>query len=150
MNDAHLKCKIIARNRVNQAILDIAPVMRGALAPFVGQKICKVDGSLLQKVRNALPEPPNTVSVFAYYTTGNGYTLRAGFRASQSVPGEGTQYAEADAYLGDIQDGVLIKIYPSASYRTDYELAEVKSLQEQLKAAQRTVSTVQSQLSAII
>lgn len=150
MNIENMEAKVKARNQVNEAIMALSPYMRAAVEQFLGQKISKADGTLLKKVAEALPVCPNTPKLFAYYTLGNGYSLRACFRAAVTVTGGGTQYAEADTYLCDVTDGFATKMYPNPTYRKDFTVQEVLGLKRALAAARDTVSNIESQLTAII
>lgn len=152
MSPEMIQAKVNARNSVNAALLQRASAMRDALIPFVGQKILKTTGELLKKVADALPKTQSTADLLIYYTTGSGYSLRACFRACNFTSGFNA-YAEADAYLCDIENGVLKAIYPNETlqtHRTNYTADEVNYLQNEIKATKATLSKLESRLTQII
>lgn len=148
------RTQVLARNLLNLAILDWVPAMRQALAPFIGQKICKVDGTLLKKVHEVLPPSVHDIKLQIYYSTGAGYSLTAGFKVGVYC-GEnqyGWRYAEATVYLCDLANGVMSRLYnfEPLNYRTDYTLDEVLSLQGSLRTAKEQVSEYQMKLDQIL
>lgn len=146
-----LLAKVSARNLVNAEIVRRAPAMFTALAPLVGQKILKADGTFFKKFESVLPVLPGTVELHAYYTAGH-YSLRACFRACVRSDDGCTAYAEADVYLADLTAGVVNHLYAfnPENYRTDFGFNEVRALQTELKAAKSKVSELESKLAAII
>lgn len=53
-----LKARVACRNRGNRLLVDYVQKYREALTPFIGQKIYKADGTLLDKVAKELPKIP--------------------------------------------------------------------------------------------
>ena len=149
-----LAAKIDAVNTVHRAGIERAPAMLEALRPFVGCKVLKVDGSLMKAVRAALPEIPSTPALSGHYTTGHGYSIAACFKASTCYADEKarrqdyriTQYADATVYLGELSNGVLIKLANPYVARTDYTRQEIEHARMMLKAARNTISEWESKL----
>lgn len=145
-----LEGKVAAQNRVNQLAMDCYAKAIEPLKQFVGQKILKVDGSLLEKVKKALPELPVLQCNRIFYTCQHGYNLRIAIDESiyamrRSGVG-GTYYVEASAYLCNIRDGVLTELYPKPELRTDYTHEEILMARKDLETAKAAMSLAQSRL----
>ncbi len=144
-----LDAKIEAYNTAHLAALDLCPRMLEALKPFVGTQVLKADGTLRKAVRDALPEIPSTVLLFGWYTTRAGYTLSANLKTCTSYKARTCEiacYAEISVYLGDLDRGVLKKLYEPQSWRTDYKRAEIEHTRMMLKTARNTISALESKL----
>lgn len=150
--DNPLAAKVAARNEVNAlANASFAPAIE-ALQPFVGQKVCKVDGSLLEKVKKALPPAihANDAEVHTWYSTGHGYSLVLNVKTCTSARTNGNyqiaHYAETDLYLGHLQDGVLTGLYDAPSYRTDYSEEFVREARLEAERAKKAASEAESKI----
>jgi hypothetical protein len=120
------------------------------LQPFVGKKVVLAGGGLADRVEKALPARLSTPALSSYYETTSGYCLRVSFKICEPVPPVGCCYAEASYTLGDVKDGVLVKVgEPPApeNWRTDYTVAEVKKLRKRLTEADNARRDLEHQLS---
>jgi hypothetical protein len=113
-----------------------------ALAPFVGQKIEKVNGDLLAKVSNALPMVP-----FFRYRNPSNHSLCYVVKESQSLAdGNGCVYEEAYVYIGEMSNGVLTKLCNRPELRTDYDAEEIKQLRMRAEVAREQARNAEAAL----
>jgi hypothetical protein len=130
-----LAAKVSARNKVNKLANDSYPKIIEALKPFLGQKILKVNGTLMEKVAKVLPK----IDCYrAYYTCGAGYSLKVEITEFETSPdrfGDGSiaHYQETSLYLGDLTTGVLTKLYDAPNHRTDFTEEEIIQTREKIK-----------------
>lgn len=146
-----LAAKIAAQNEANKAAIELYSKAVEPLKAFVGQKILKVDGTLLEKVKKVLPELVNTNEFRAYYTTGGGYSLRIAITVNKSSPSRRSdcqlaQYQESSAYLAGLRDGVLVKLYDAPQLRADFTEEEILMARKDLEYAKKAMSVAQSKL----
>lgn len=146
-----LEAKVAARNQVNALANQLSPAIFEALKPFVGTKCFNQGAAISKKLREALPELPNTIEASGSYTTGHGYSLVVIFKsATYSTHNEydRSEYAEETVYLADIgrNDWTMPKLYDFTPRRVNFTVDEVKTARAELKAAQNLVSAAQSKL----
>ena len=140
-----LAAKVAARNEVN-ALADAAYApIAGALRPFVDQKILKADGTLLDKVKRALPPLVGGPDApwQSWYSVPHGYSLILNLKTCHAQVRRDcdfAHYAEEAVYVGDIKNGILVGILPPYARRTDYtedEIIEGRAAVEVAKQALR-------------
>jgi len=148
-----LAAKVAAQNEANRIANAMYLPATEALKPFIGQKVCKVDGGLLEKVKKVLPEASaheGNHGQRPYYSTGHGYSLTLQIRICEEAKrrnGEqGSYYSEAVLYVADLRDGVLIKLYDPNTRRTDYTEAEIIEARKAHEAAKTAVREAASKL----
>jgi len=146
--DDALSAKVAARNEVNSiANVRFADAV-AALQPFVGQKVCKVDGSLLEKVKKALPE--TGTDPHCWYSTGHGYNLVLNVKVCTSARTKGdyqlAHYAEATVYLGHLNNGVLTGLYEAPNYKTDYTEQFVRKARLEAEQADKVKREAESKI----
>lgn len=61
-----LAARVAAVNRANSIVNEIAPLYRGAITPFLGQKVIKANGEYLEKVKKAFPVLPPSADAQIY------------------------------------------------------------------------------------
>lgn len=155
--DTALDAKIAARNEVNALANASFPDAVTALQPFVGQKVCKADGSLLEKVKKALPPTlsANGSEAHTWYSTGHGYSLVLNVKtctcskARNATPTNDYQianYAESTLYLGDLQNGVLTKLHNAPTYKTDYTADFVREARKEVEQADKAKREAESKI----
>lgn len=142
-----LEAKVIAQNRVNQARNDQFKAITAALLPFVGKRIQKVDGSLRQEVRNALPAVPASIDRHIPHANGS---LCFAFKTSEHYREFTVTYAENYAYVATLDNGLLVSVKPASefeAFRTDYTAQEVIGLRKVYEAANEAARKAESALS---
>ena len=134
VNSCHAEC-----NR-------LFPILAELFRPFVGQKIEKVDGTLLAKINSKLDFLPNTVPISVCRSRLN-YSLAWTVRACESIPEDcGCLYYSRTIYVGDVSNGVLEKISPFEPAKTDYTTDELLKNLETYKTAKAAMEDARSAL----
>jgi hypothetical protein len=144
-----LAAKVAAQNEANKIALDSYYKAIEPLKLLIGEKILKVDLTLLEKVKKLLPELTNTNECRAYYNTGAGYSLRISVSVNKCFASRDCQiaeYMEATAYLCDLRGSILIKLYEPPQLRLDFTENEILAARAELKVAKEKVSSLQSKL----
>jgi len=151
--DTALAAKIAARNEVNRIANESFADAAKALEPFVGQKVCKVNGTLLEKVKKALPPTisANGSGPHSWYSTGHGYSIVLNIKTCTSAKTKGdyqnAHYAEAGLYLADISDGFLAKIRSEVpSWKTDYTEEYVIEARQEAEKADKAKRDAESKI----
>lgn len=143
--DLTLKAKVAAVNKANAYAMEIHDQLTKVFTPFVGQKIEKADGGLLAKIAKLLPEFVSGVPMHVYRYPSN-YSLMYTVKTCEMVPPHGCTYYEASCYVGDMRDGVLVKLCDKPQYRTDYTVEEVKANRATYAAAQKVADDAKGKL----
>ena len=141
-----LAAKVAAFNSAHKEANRLVPLVLAALAPFVGQKVMKATGGMMQKVKEALPEMPNTVPLSIWLRDSHGYSLILNVKACQSYGDHFCTYAEACPYVAELKDGILSKLYDFTPYRTDFTAGEVLEKRETLAKAKQAARDAESAL----
>lgn len=145
----YLVAKVKARNILNSELKQRVPAMIEALKPFIGQKVQKVDGTLLQKVRDALPNIPNAVAFGGWYES-RGYSIYARFETCVwEGLAHGCIYQEDSFCIGDVQDGILKaeqRVSELSFFRSDWTVEEVEKARENVRKAKEALSDAQRPL----
>jgi hypothetical protein len=150
--DNALQAKIAARNEVNAIANARFADAVAALQPFVGQKVCKVDGSLLAKVEKALTptEGGRGGEPHTWYSTGHGYSVTLNVKVCTSARTKGdyqiAHYAEDTIYLGDLSNGVLTRLYDAPNRRTDYSEDFVRAARLEVEKADKAKREAESKV----
>lgn len=143
-----LAAKVAAVNAANEAANELRPVLLATFAPFMGQKILKTDGTLLEKVRKIVPELPGTVAL-SVYRHSTSYSLVYYVKTCHGYGEHSCVYHEAAVYVGEL-DGATLKplppVNPQPNFRTDYTEAEIFDLRQKCKAAKEAARAAESAL----
>ena len=108
MNTNRLAARVKAVNAANRMAGEVYDKLAAIFAPYVGCKIEKADGGLLAKVAKALPEFPYSNGLHVYKYASN-YSLVWMVKACEVCDGIAC-YHEAGVYVGEMRDGVLLKL----------------------------------------
>jgi hypothetical protein len=148
-----LAAKVAARNEANTLALSLYTPAVEALKPFIGQKIIKAVGTLLEKVKAKLPPLPDGRGGFplGWYSVGNGYSLTLHIKCCHDTPSGHANcciaaYMEAVVYLGEITDGNLRRIYDPPKLRVDYSEDEVIHLRRDIREKREILRSAESLL----
>lgn len=155
LNTVQLTAKVAAKNAANDALLRWAGAVREVICAFLNQKIRLASGGFSSKFQKALEtlDLPCSHREHVWVSAGQGYSLIMNVRVSVIDSNGGTQYGEAVCYVADLRNGVVAKMYPPVDhtdYPTNYNVAAVETLREELTAAQGRVSNLTGQLSQIL
>ena len=152
-----LAAKVAAVNAANTEAKRLYPLLVETLKPFYGQKVIKVDGTLLASVAKVLPEMPS------YQTTGNrincyrnnsSYSVGFVIRVSELYTARdytSQSSHEVFLYICDLKGQVAAPVTGSGgewvlTARTDYTEGEVCELREAYKVAKEAADKAQSAL----
>lgn len=141
-----LETQVIAVNLCHKAAVATFETLKQALRPYIGKQIVKKDGSLLTKIRNAMPPLTSDLCVSIYHRPsayGLSWRVRVCVTDSSS-----TEYAEAYITPGRInEDGVLVSITKDVPpLRYDYTVEEVLKRRQEIIAAEQTLRECQTAL----
>lgn len=144
----HLAAAVAARNEVNAQANERFPSIIEALRPFVGARICKVDGTLFKKVNEALPvfESSTGFGSSYWYSTAHGYSLKLNLKTCHGVEPNGCVYAETTLYLGDLSNGVLTRLYDAPNFKADFTEEYVREARAEVEAAEKLKSAAESKI----
>ena len=132
-----LTAKLTAINAANMAANELAPRLRAVLASFVGKPVLTKPGDLTAKVKAVLPPPAASAPGLRVWRYSSPYVLAWTIQACR-VDGNGTgSYHEVTATVGELRDGVLVKLVTQDAYRTDYTEAEVSAKRAAYEAAEQ-------------
>lgn len=140
-----LAAKVAAVNNANRYANALHPLLTEALAPFIGCKVIKVDGSLLKTIQAALPTFPNTVPL-SVYRGSSGYSLYWVVKTCEGIAPHGCVYHEVSVYVGKL-NGQTLESWDGCKWephRTDWTPDEVAELREKAEKAKRAASDAES------
>jgi hypothetical protein len=150
---AHLTARVKARNLVNKMANELSRKYAEALLPFVGKKIDKADGSLMESVKKAMPADPEIERTAPDYATVSTFRNKMRhdlvFYVKVSINVEGGQtcvYDEQSMYVGKMDGQVLTRITEQEDRPTDYSVEKVLELREVYKQAKAVADTAFSAL----
>ncbi len=139
-----LAAQVEAVNAANKVAGVLYEKLVPIFTPFVGQKIEKVDGTLLAKIVKLLPDFNRSPSLTVYKLRSD-YSLA--WVAKTCVNSGGcAHYYETTSYIGEMRDGVLVKIGDPCIRRTDYTAEEVTEKRQIYKAAQEAADKAKGDL----
>lgn len=154
MSDIRTKLKVDAVNAVHKYAMELYPKLVEIFKPYVGQKILKVDGSLLAKFKplvDALDLPCNGKT--HVYRQHSDYVLSWEAKMTFFAPNtENPHYSDhhqsetQSVRIGELKNGVLEKIYPAPVLRTDYTVAEIEQKRQAYREAKKLADEAHSQL----
>jgi len=141
-----LTAKVAAVNRANEYAAQLYTVLAERFAPLVGQKILKVDGSLLGKYAGLVPELPSKRDIHVYRHSSD-YSLAWTVKTCEFMPPHSCMYHEVTVYVGDLRGQTLEKmtIHPFSG-RTDYSVEEITGKRAAYESAKRVADELRGDL----
>ena len=151
-----LAARCAAQNIVNAEANRLSVLTILALTPFVGQKVIKTGGGLMEKVKAVLPSAIESVQK---WLSGSDYVLRFALKTHEVTAGRRNALGSGDDYqiahyaemtfdvgeLGHGSDaGVLVKLSGPTNYPTDHnpdKVFELRKLAETAKEAARNAES---------
>lgn len=161
MSEKHtskLAAKVAAHNLTNAKINLLFPLYQAALTPFVGQKVVLKGGGLVSKLAKAFDaiREDNKDAATHFWTNVYNYSINIGIRGNayyefpckHSYDGKasGHMSAENGFTLGDLKDGVLIKLSDFEPRKTNYSAQEVFEKRQAYAAAKQIADDAKSAL----
>ena len=143
-----LTARVVARNEVNFWAMNVQQNLLEFLAPFVGQKILKADGSLLSKIKKDFPNLGETEGLRICQDVTSPFSLVWKVDVHKSiVSAYACTYEECRVYIGKLNDNVLESLCEFDQRRVDYTVEEILDLREEHDTAQKAVDKARSALS---
>jgi hypothetical protein len=143
------QAKVTARNRVNTQVNEIAPKLLEILKPFVGKKVIVGGNNLSAKLAEAL-DPflgwQKIHSNLQIFRNVSNYSLSFVFKISEMDSENSCVYQEEYVYLGDLELNNLKSLADFTPRKTDFNLAEVESVREELTKLEAKISELNSKL----
>lgn len=139
-----LAAKVKVVNRCNAEAKKLFAQLHEIFEPFVGQKIEKADGGLMEKVKKLLPELPNTYSLGTYKLS-SPYSLGWNVKSGETVDNRAI-YHDVSVYIGTMSNGVLTGLYDSFDARDDYTVEEIANLRADYKIKKKAAEAAESKL----
>lgn len=139
-SDVKTQTEIDAVNQANALAMKVYDMYSVVFSKYVGQKIEKADGTILKKIKDELEEIP----MFCYkYQSCYSllYIAKVCVQNSDHVC-----YHESSCYIGEMRNGILVKLSERPVYRTDYTFTEIQDKREKLKIAEKAFSDAKSNL----
>jgi len=148
-----LVAKVKAVNMANAYANELLAKLTEFFRPYVGKDILKNDGSLLAKIKGAMPDFPSDNDMSVYFHT-SPYSLAWTVITCVSSPRQEDYsiavYHETTVYIGDIQGKTLTKLCESyqdkPDFRSDYTVEEVLRDREEAKVAKEAYDKAKGKL----
>jgi hypothetical protein len=140
-----LETRVKGVNKANAFANELWPRLVAVFAPFVGQKIEKVDGPLLAKIQklvDALNLPNGDIHVYRHVSN---YSLAYTVKTCECTNGI-AHYFEQTLYIGKMNNGVLVELKELEPFKTDYTAENVLKAREAYKVAKEAADKAQSAL----
>ncbi len=146
MNYDVLATRVRGVNNANAYANELWPKLTAVFAPFVGHKIETAPGPLKAKIDKLVKELnlPNTVPLSVYRHVSN-YSLAYTVKTCEACNNI-AYYFEQTLYIGDMRDGVLLKLNELRPFKTNYNAAHVIQARETYQKAKRAADDAQAAL----
>ena len=145
MGSEKLELRVAAVNAAhayaNELYTKLAPIFE----QFVNQKVKKADGDLLEKIKKLLPVFPSDSHVHVQRNS-SVYSLSWSVRVTTWNNGNVHKSHEATAYIADLSNGILTRIYNAPELRTNYSVEQVQAAREAYEVAKKAADQAQSDL----
>ena len=142
---SRLNAKVKAINRAHTYANQLSKQLQEIFRPLVGQEILKVDGQLLVKVKNLLPEFSNTSGLQVYRSSSN-YSLAWTVKTSEMDTESTWMYYEIGVYVGSLNGKILTDLTPREELRVDYMPDEILRNREEYLRLKKLADTARSNL----
>ena len=131
-----LAARVAAVNRAHSIFNEIAPLYRGAITPFLGQKVIKADGTYLEKVKKAFPVLSPSADAQVYSPHLGCFVVKT----SENYSDHSCVYAEPYFYAFTVnQAGIAEPLkHEFEPFRTNYSAKLVEFAREEAEEAEET------------
>lgn len=143
--ESKLAARVQGVNQSNAIAMEWQKKLIEIFKPFVGQKILKADGYLLDKINKLMPKfPEGNVTI---WRPGSNYSLYWTVKVSISVENYGVIYSERPFYVGKIKGNVLESIETDLlDLKIDHTSAEIAQKRTEYFAAKKKAEDLLSGL----
>ncbi len=141
-----LIAKVRAVNAANAYANELYEKLKDVFVNFIGDRIEKANGELFEKVKKCLPKFINTHNLSVYRHMGN-YALVYVVKSCEMIPSEESCiYHETSLYVGEMRDGVLVKLCSSPNNRIDYTVNNVREKRLEYEKAKKIMDAAKNEL----
>lgn len=124
IDNERLECKVKAVNAAHECGRMLFNELVEIFTPLVGEKVEKQDGDLLSKIKLLIPDFSDGDRMYVFKNHSK-YSLSWTVKACCVAASNICIYHDISVYIGDLENGVLTKVYPSFDARSDYTVEEV-------------------------
>ena len=141
-----LKAKVKAVNRAHAYGHELYAALTTIFKYRVAEKIFKADGTLTAKCLKLLPTLPCGVDLHVYKLVSD-YSLGWTVKTCEQIEGESAcLYYDITVYIGEVQNGVLMRLSAPFVGRSDYTPEEIAGKREAVRQAEETLGKAKSAL----
>ena len=136
-----LAAKVRAVNAANNKANELYPLLKESLFPFLGKQVLKKDGTILEKVKKALPILPKNTNSMMIHQNCTRYSLV--WKVKTCTFGDCCANHETTVYVGVLSDGILTNFENWVEMKTNYTVEEIENYRakyEELKSALNHIS----------
>jgi hypothetical protein len=147
MNETN--AKILARNRVNSQVNELAPVILEALKPFVNTKVTLQTGGFAAKIKSVLDAYLGCNKIFPklqIYNNHSDYSLVFVFKTSEQVRECSCVYQEEYVCFGVLDGHNLKELNNFTPRKTDFSIQEIEGWRTKYRQAEAIKSEMNSKL----
>lgn len=140
-----LEVRVEGVNLANAEANRLRPLLVEAMRPFVGQKVIRQAGGLMDKV-SKIVEPLLKTDDRRLHIYRSSSSLMWYVKTCVNINGI-AYYHESPVYVGDLRGGILEKVIDDYEpMRTDFSAAEITEAREAYKLAKEAADKAQSKL----
>jgi hypothetical protein len=126
-----LEARVKLVNRAHAYAKELHTKLLEVFTPFVGTKVVKVDGTLIEKIKKLVPDK-HPDDIHHVYHDRSDYSLGYVVKTCIGVDGI-AYYHDVHVSVGELRDGVLAALRPDYKTRSDYTVDEVLANREDFK-----------------
>ena len=145
-----LAAKVRARNKCHEVLNRVVPMAIEALRPFIGLDVQLKGYGLKKQLRDAIdPITSNGTGMWPLIRFDSSrYSISVSVKICEMIHGDhGCVYAEESAMLGEVNGGILTKLYEAyVPRREDHTADEIVMIRKQLDGMRSRMSELSSKL----
>jgi len=148
MSNEVLETRVKGVNNAHKYGNELYRILVKVFKPFIGQKVIKKTGGLIQKVQRAIDSLnlPCSVPIQVYRNSFSDYSLSYVVKTCETL-NQRAYYYEVSIYIGNIENGILKDIdYPFPNFKTDYKAETIRENRKIYKELQEKADKAKSNL----
>lgn len=144
-----LTYRVFAKNRANKLVNEIAPKSLAVLSKWIGKKVTKADGTLLQKIKDSLApfqESQNNHCQVWYNASRAAIWLNV--KTWETTPEGTAHYADTALCLAQLNfsTGVLESVAGFVPMTTDYSVEAIELARKKVQSAKENLRYAENEL----
>lgn len=147
-----LTYRVLAKNRANKLVNEIAPKSLAVLSKWIGKKVTKADGSLLQKIRDSfnsdnLDVATNNVRCQIWHNASRS-AIWLNVKTWETTPEGIAHYAETNYCLAQLNfsTGILESVVGFIPMPTDYSVEAIELARKKVQTARENLRYAENEL----